>query len=143
MAGKKITVVISQSQGKNPVKRQMEEELAAALIMEPDVDLSLVPHLYDMSKDHTGLLFLQSIPGELVILSWLYPRAARWVLNRQGIKGREGISLLKSGPVAPVTFLIRSVYAQFSRPPYHGLRKDDPKGTRTPVVGMKSRCPNH
>ncbi|MEX2287513.1 MAG: ferredoxin family protein [Planctomycetaceae bacterium] len=96
MAAKKVTVVISQGQGKNPVQRQLEEEIAAALIMQPDVDVSLVPHLYDMSGDHTGLLFLRSVPGNLVVLSWLYPRAARWTLARQGVCGHEGVTLLKS-----------------------------------------------
>ena len=94
MADKKLTVVISQSQGKNPVKRQLEENLAAALIMDPEVDVSLVPHLYDLSADHTGLLFLRSMPGDLAILAWMYPRAARWILDRQGVKGHEGVVLL-------------------------------------------------
>lgn len=96
MAGKKITVVISQHQGKNPVKRNLEEEIAAALIMSPDVDVSIVPHVYDMSADHTGMLFLRSVPGNVVFLSWLYPRATRWILDRQGVRGHEGITLLKS-----------------------------------------------
>lgn len=95
MAGKKITVVISQGQGKNPAKRHLEEEIAASLIMDSEVDVSLVPHLYDLSADHTGMLFLKSVPGDMVILSWMYPRAARWVLDRNGVKGQEGVSLLK------------------------------------------------
>jgi NAD-dependent dihydropyrimidine dehydrogenase PreA subunit len=95
MAGKKVTVVISQSQGKNPTKRHLEEELAATLLFDPDVDVSLVPHLYDLSADHTGMLFLKSIPGDMIVLSWLYPRAARWTLDRNGVKGQHGVSLLK------------------------------------------------
>ena len=86
MAGKKITVVISQGQGKNPARRHLEEEIAAQLLMDPEVDVSLVPHLYDVSRDHTGMLFLRSLPGDLVVLSWLYPRAARWILDRDGVK---------------------------------------------------------
>ena len=54
MAGKKLTVVISQTQSKNPTQRDLEETLAAELMMRGDVDVSLVPHLYDMSHDHTG-----------------------------------------------------------------------------------------
>jgi len=96
MAGqKKITVVISQAPGRNPAKRQLEEELAAALLVENDVDVSLVPHLNDLTADHTGLLYLRRVPGDVVILSWLYPRAARWILDRNGVKGQVGISLLK------------------------------------------------
>ena len=90
----KTTVVISQSQGKNPQKRQLEEEIAARLLMEPGIDVSLVPHLYDMQADHTGLLFLRGVSGPLVVLGWLYPRGLRWTLDRQGVKGKEGITLL-------------------------------------------------
>jgi NAD-dependent dihydropyrimidine dehydrogenase PreA subunit len=90
----KTTVVISQSQGKNPQKRQLEEEIAARLIMEPGIDVSLVPHLYDMQSDHTGLLFLRGVQGPLVVLGWLYPRGTRWTLDRQGVKGQEGVTLL-------------------------------------------------
>lgn len=92
---KKLTVVISQGQSKNPQQRNLEEGLAARLIMERDVEVSIVPHVYDMGPDHTGLLFLRSVPGPLVILSWSYPRAIRWTLDRQGVKGHEGVSLLK------------------------------------------------
>ena len=49
MSRQKLTVVISQAQGKNPVKRALEESLAAALLMEPGLDLSIVPYLYDLA----------------------------------------------------------------------------------------------
>ena len=96
MAAKKLTVVISQHQGKHPVKRNMEEEIAAALIMDSDIDVSLVPHVYDMSADHTGMLFLRGIPGPVVVMAWMYPRACRWILDRQGVRGQEGMTLLKA-----------------------------------------------
>lgn len=96
MAGTRLTVVISQSQGKNPAKRRLEEEIAAALIFDPEIEISLVPHLYDMQADHSGLLFLRGVGGPLVVCSWLYPRGSRWILDRQGIKGHEGHSLLRA-----------------------------------------------
>ncbi len=95
MSRQKLTVVISQAQGKNPVKRALEESLAAALLMEPGLDLSIVPYLYDLGPDHTGRLFLESISGDIAVLSWLYPRAAYWLLDRDGIKGHYGENLLK------------------------------------------------
>jgi NAD-dependent dihydropyrimidine dehydrogenase PreA subunit len=95
MAGKKITVVIAQSPGKNPLKRNVEETIAATLLLDPQVDVSLVPHLYDLTADHTGMLFLKSVGGDMIVLSWLFPRAARWILDRNFVKGHEGISLLK------------------------------------------------
>ncbi|MCA8988474.1 MAG: ferredoxin family protein [Planctomycetaceae bacterium] len=95
MAGKKLTVVISQSQSTNPQYRDLEESLAARLMMQGDVDVALVPHLYDLHADHTGMLFLKSIPGDVVVLAWLYPRPIRWILHRQGVRGQEGLTLLE------------------------------------------------
>lgn len=95
MASKKLTVVISQAPGRNPTKRQLEEDLAATLLLDPELDVSLVPHLNDLTPDHTGLLYLRSVRGPMVVLAWLFPRAARWILDRQGVKGQMGVSLLK------------------------------------------------
>ena len=92
----KLTVVVSQSPGKNPAKRRLEEEIAAALLFDPAVDVSLVPHLYDLAADHPGLLFLRGVSGPLIVLGWLYPRATRWTLDRQGVRGGEGRTLLVS-----------------------------------------------
>jgi Pyruvate/2-oxoacid:ferredoxin oxidoreductase delta subunit len=95
MSRHRLTVVLSQAQGKNPAKRQLEEALAAALLLEPGLDVSIVPYLYDLDAEHTGRLFLESIAGDMVVLSWMYPRAAFWLLDRDGIKGHFGESQLK------------------------------------------------
>src|ERR1700756_609650 len=96
MSRHRLTVVLSQAQGKNPAKRALEEAIVAALIMESGIDVSVVPYLYDLDAEHTGRLFLESIQGDMVLLSWLYPRAAFWLLDRDGIKGHYGESQLKS-----------------------------------------------
>lgn len=95
MSRHRLTVVLSQSPGKHPAKRALEESLVAALILEPGLDVSVIPNLYDLSADHTGRLFLESVSGDMVVLSWLFPRAAFWLLDRDGIKGHEGATLLK------------------------------------------------
>jgi len=94
MAGRKLTVVIAQAPGKNPVKRQLEEAIATGLMLSGAAEVSLIPHLYDLTADHTGMLWLKSLRGPLVVLGWLYPRAIRWVLDRNGVKGKEGESRL-------------------------------------------------
>jgi Pyruvate/2-oxoacid:ferredoxin oxidoreductase delta subunit len=99
MSRQRLTVVLSQAQGKNPTKRALEESIAAALIMEPDLDVSIVPYLYDLGPDHTGRLYLESVQGDMVVLNWMYPRAAFWLLDRDGIKGHFSESQLK--PAAP------------------------------------------
>ena len=95
MSRQKITVVLSQAQGKHPIKRALEESIVAALLMEPGLDVSVVPHLYDLGADHTGRLFLESVRGDIVLLSWLFPRGAFWVMDRDGIKGHWGDTQLK------------------------------------------------
>jgi NAD-dependent dihydropyrimidine dehydrogenase PreA subunit len=96
MSNSRITVVLSQTRSKDPVKRHLEEEIATSLLLDPGVDFAVVPHVYDLYSEDTGLLYLKSVQGHLVLLSWLYPRAAHWVLDRNGVKGREGATLLKS-----------------------------------------------
>src|SRR6266849_1012093 len=98
MSGHRLTVVLSQAQGKHHAKRALEEALAAALILESGLDVSVVPYLYDLDKEHTGRLFLESVSGDMVVLAWMYPRAAFWVLDRDGIKGHFGETLLKPPP---------------------------------------------
>src|ERR1700747_45218 len=92
MSRPRLTVVLSQAQGKNPAKRALEESIAAALILEPGLDVSVVPYLYDLGPDHTGRLYLESVQGDMVVLAWMYPRAAFWLLDRDGIKGHYGES---------------------------------------------------
>jgi Pyruvate/2-oxoacid:ferredoxin oxidoreductase delta subunit len=95
MSRHRLTVVLSQGQGKHPVKRGLEESIVATLIMEPGLDVSVVPYLYDLNAEHTGRLFLESVAGDMVVLSWLFPRAAFWLLDRDGIKGKLGETQLK------------------------------------------------
>ncbi len=81
--------------GKHPVRRASSEELReAALLVEPGIELAILPHLYDLDAEHPGRLHLGAVRTDMVILSWLYPRAAYWCLDRSGIKGQEGATLL-------------------------------------------------
>src|SRR5215470_4275480 len=95
MSRSRLTVVLSQGQGKNPTKRALEESITAALLLESGLDVSIVPYLYDLDADHTGRLFLESIRGDMVVLAWMFPRAAFWLLDRDGIKGHLGETQLK------------------------------------------------
>jgi NAD-dependent dihydropyrimidine dehydrogenase PreA subunit len=92
----RITVVLSQTRSKNPGKRRLEEEIATALLLEPGIEFAVTPNVYDLSPGDTGLLYLNSVKGHLILLSWQYPRAAHWLLDRNGISGKQGATLLKS-----------------------------------------------
>lgn len=93
---KRIAVVVSQGQSASPAKRQLEEDIISALLFEPGLDVVIIPHLYDLKPDGTGMLALQGIMGNMIVLSWLYERGARWTLDRFGIRGKEGLTLIKS-----------------------------------------------
>jgi len=92
----RLTVVVSQSRSQNPKKRDLEEQIVAGLLGERGIDVTVVPNLYDLKPDGSGMLCLSGITGDLLICSWLYPRAARWILDRNQIRGQEGTTLLKS-----------------------------------------------
>ena len=92
----RLTVVVSQSRSLNPKKRGLEEEIVGGLLGERGIDVTVVPNLYDLKADGTGMLCLSGISGDLVVCSWLFPRAARWILDRNQIRGHEGVSLIKS-----------------------------------------------
>ena len=92
----RLSVVVSQSRSQNPKKRELEEHIVAGLLGEQGIDVTVVPNLYDLKPDGTGMLCLSGISGDLVVCSWMFPRAARWILDRNQIRGQEGISVLKS-----------------------------------------------
>ena len=93
---KRIAVVVSQGQSAAPAKRQLEEDIVAGLLMEPGVDVVVIPHLYDLKADGTGILALRGIMGNMIVLSWLYERGARWTLDRAGVRGKEGLTTIKA-----------------------------------------------
>jgi len=86
----KFTVILSQSRGDDPKRRRLEEDLIARLAERPGLAVTVVPHLYDLAPDGPGVNFLRSVPGDMIVLGWLYPRAAYWILSGNDIKGRMG-----------------------------------------------------
>ena len=68
----RMNVVVSQGQSRNPDKRNLEESIVAALLMENGFDVTVIPHLYDLQNDDTGILALQGITGNMIVLCWLY-----------------------------------------------------------------------
>ena len=93
---KRIAVVVSQGQSSHPAKRGLEEDIVTALLIEPGIDVTVIPNLYDLKPDGTGMLALQGISGDMIVLSWLFPRAAHWTLDRNDIRGLTGETLLES-----------------------------------------------
>ena len=93
---KRLSVVISQSPSKNPKKKKLEEDIVMGLMIESGIDVTVVPNLYDLKADGTGMLALKKLSGNLVVCSWLFERAAHWVMDRNQIHGHVGETLLKN-----------------------------------------------
>ncbi|MER3416043.1 MAG: ferredoxin family protein [Gemmataceae bacterium] len=91
MSGGRVTVVVSQAQGKDPARRRLEEELVAGLLGEPGVDVGIVPHIYDLDPSHPGYMYLTGLAGDVIVCAWLYPRATYWLLQRMGVRGKKAL----------------------------------------------------
>ena len=91
MANPVITVVVSQGQSRNPEKRALEEGISQAAAQLDGCLVMTVPHLYDVAPDGETIKSLQAITGPILLFSWLYERAAHWVLDRNAIRGQVGL----------------------------------------------------
>jgi Pyruvate/2-oxoacid:ferredoxin oxidoreductase delta subunit len=47
--------------------------------------------LADLGSQHPGVQFLKSAAGDLIVLSWLFSRAAFWLLDYAGVAGHLGL----------------------------------------------------
>lgn len=86
----RIPVIFSKDRTVQADRALLEKQLIEGLSQWPEVELTVVPHLYDLSADGPGMRLVQSIPGDLIVLAWLYPRSAFWVLDANRVRGRLG-----------------------------------------------------
>ncbi|MCG8583948.1 MAG: ferredoxin family protein [Pirellulales bacterium] len=93
-----LTVLVSKGRSDNPKKRELEDSLAEVLSEEHGLRVFLVPNLYDLPPDGEAMEILRAISSDIVVVSWIFPRPAHWVLDRCGIRGQIGETLL--GPEA-------------------------------------------
>lgn len=84
------TVVVSRGQSRNPQKRALEQAITEAAEQMDGVNILVIPHLYDLPKASDSYQKLSDIEGDLIVVSWIFSRAAHWVLDRNGIQGQVG-----------------------------------------------------
>jgi len=89
-------VVLSQGQSRNPEKRELEAAVVAFAGKMAGADVFSIPHLYDLAADGESVTTLKKCVGPIVVFSWLFPRAAHWVLDRSDVRGQFGDVLLSS-----------------------------------------------
>jgi Pyruvate/2-oxoacid:ferredoxin oxidoreductase delta subunit len=87
---RKLTVVVSRGQSRSPEKRALENAILDAVGGLGEVVPMSIPHIYDLRPQGDTIPKLREIDGDIVFLSWVFPRAARWVLDRHGISGHAG-----------------------------------------------------
>jgi NAD-dependent dihydropyrimidine dehydrogenase PreA subunit len=85
-----LDVIISERRADDPAGRKLQQELARRLAEYPELRVAIVPHLYDVPSDGAAMHHLQQVTGDVVVFSWLYPRAAFWVLGANKVSGRMG-----------------------------------------------------
>ncbi|WP_153555737.1 4Fe-4S dicluster domain-containing protein [Roseimaritima sediminicola] len=85
-----LTVVVSKGQSRAPAKRALETAIAERVARLPGVSVLVIPHLYDLPPRGETIQRLREVEGDLVLLSWIFPRAAHWVLDRAGVRGQVG-----------------------------------------------------
>jgi NAD-dependent dihydropyrimidine dehydrogenase PreA subunit len=95
-----LLVVVSQGQSRSPEKRALEESIATVAASLPNTASMIVPNLYDLGGDSHSVNKMRTWNGPIVILSWLFDRAAFWVLDRNEIRGQFVASLLLNPDLA-------------------------------------------
>jgi len=89
MAGK-IAVILSKSREGLPEQARLEKAIVAGLGRRREIDLVVMPHLYDLAAESRAVEWLKSVGSDMIVLAWLYPRSAYWVLDAHQVRGRLG-----------------------------------------------------
>ncbi len=87
-----LAVIVSRGQSRNPEKRAVESAIVSAASELGSVQVFDVPHLYDLKLASEVLEELRSLDCDLIVASWIFPRAAHWLLDRIGIRGQAELS---------------------------------------------------
>ena len=85
-----VQVLISRPPGEPQSLDGFARTVAYRLAAVPGLKVTLVPHLYDLAPDGPAMQYLRGLQTDLVVLAALYPRAAFWVLDACGVRGRLG-----------------------------------------------------
>lgn len=93
-----LTVVISRGQSRNPEKREVEAAIVKAASQLAGVTVLDLPHLYDLKATDESIRALRAAEGDLIVCSWLFPRAAHWLLDRLDIRGQVGATAFDPEP---------------------------------------------
>lgn len=83
-----IPVILSEPRPGDADQQELVDFITNALASRASVDLTIIPHLYDLEPSGPTMEFLREIEGPMIVISWLYPRATFWTLQTAGIAGQ-------------------------------------------------------
>lgn len=86
----KIAVILSKDRKASPEQEALHAQLLRGLERRAELDVTVLPHLYDLAPEDPSVQRLRAISGDLIVLGWLYPRSTYWVLDAHGVRGRLG-----------------------------------------------------
>ncbi len=88
----RLAILLSKHRTPQPQQAKLEQQLLAELSGWSQVSVTVTPHLYDLTPNGPAIETLQKSDGDLIVLSWLYPRASYWLLDANRVKGRLGLT---------------------------------------------------
>ena len=74
-------IVISRGRCSDAESRETEDRLIREMLGE-GCQVLVIPHLYDLPSDHPAVERLGNTKDQVLLYSWLAPRAAEWALRR-------------------------------------------------------------
>ena len=83
-----MPIILCEPRPGDAEQQELVDFVTNALMSRKVVDLTIVPHLYDLEPAGPTMEFLREIEGPMIVISWLYPRAAFWTLRTAGVSGR-------------------------------------------------------
>ena len=83
-----MPVIFSEPRPGDSEQRELVDFLTNGLLSRKSIDLTIIPHLYDLEPSGPTMEFLREIDSPMIVIGWLYPRAAFWTLRTAGISGR-------------------------------------------------------
>lgn len=86
---REMRLVFSRGASDDTGHRLFERALLGCLLAR-GLEVDVTGHLYDLRGGDDELCLLQECDDNLVVLSWLYPRAAYWVLDANQVRGKLG-----------------------------------------------------
>ncbi len=83
-----LSVILSEPRPGDAERQQLVASLSSGLTSRTTVDLTVIPHLYDLEPSGSTMQFLRETPGPMIVVCWLQPRAAFWTLRVSDVEGR-------------------------------------------------------